>query len=79
MKKARPDLYERMGQALFDYVGECNKRNPTGETGFNVLHEKFGFACKQWLSVFAWQTSMCHNTTCLAAGAGLILRQLIKF
>ena len=51
MKKARPDLYERMGQALFDYVGECNKRNPTGEAGFNILHEKFGFACKPMAEV----------------------------
>ena len=44
MKKARPELLERMGDALFDYVGECNKRNPTGEAGFNVLHRKYGFA-----------------------------------
>ena len=44
MKRARPELLERMGDALFDYVGACNKRNPTGEAAFNVLHRKYGFA-----------------------------------
>ena len=44
MKKTRPELLEKMGEAMFEYVGECNKRNPTGEEGFNQLHLKYGYA-----------------------------------
>ena len=44
MKKTRPELLEKMGEAMFEYVGECNKRNPTGEEAFNQLHLKYGYA-----------------------------------
>ena len=44
MKKVHPDLPEKSGDAMFEYVGECNKRNPTGEAAFNVLQKQYSFA-----------------------------------
>ena len=38
MKRMRPELLEKMGEAMFDYVGECNKRRPTGE-GFDYYKQ----------------------------------------
>ena len=62
IKKTRSDLLEIVGDAMFEYIGECNKLKPTGEEAFNRLHKKYGFAHLPISEVFLYQGSNIRLT-----------------